>query len=105
MRRAGTLLLLVSLIGGSALAQDCESQRLNAATLGFENKAPNGVPGGWYGFPPGTVSADAGEKHGGARSLRFERTAGSEGDFSSVVRSIPLPFAGKVIELRGWLRA
>jgi C-terminal processing protease CtpA/Prc len=105
MRRTGTALLLASLIAGGAVAQDCASQRLTAAMLGFENKAPNGVPGGWYGFPPGTVSADAGEKHGGARSLRFERNASSDGDFSSVLRSMPIPSEGKAIELRGWLRA
>jgi C-terminal processing protease CtpA/Prc len=97
--------LLSLLIAGTAHAQDCASQRLSAAMLGFELEPANDVPGGWLGFPPRTVFSDAAQKHGGQRSLRFERDAHSAGEFSSVLHNVPIAFEGKTIELRGWLRA
>jgi C-terminal processing protease CtpA/Prc len=42
--------------------------------------------------------------HGGRRALRIERTNSSPEAFSSVVKSIPMDFAGTTIELRGFLR-
>jgi len=92
------------MIAGAAVAQDCGSLRLSAAMLGFENEAANGMPGGWSGWPVGTVSADAGEKHGGSRSLRFTRDEKSIGDFSAVSRVVPIDFEGEDIVLAGWLR-
>jgi len=100
----GALVLSALPFVGAAHAQTCAAQLLSAAMLGFENEAPQGVPGGWSGFPPGTVFADAGEKHGGLRSLRFARDAKSAGEFSSVARVIPIDFVGKHIVLSGWLR-
>jgi len=103
--RTGAAFLLAWLTMSAAVAQDCASTRLSAASLGFESEAPSGIPGGWSGWPAGTVSADASDKHSGSRSLRFTRDEKSAGEFSSVVRFIPIASDGKAIELNGWLRA
>jgi len=104
MRTEVFLLLALVVVAGAAHAQDCASHRLSAAMLGFELEPANGAPGGWSGFPPGTVFSDASQKQGGLRSLRFEREAQSAGEFSATTRSLPIAFEGKTIELRGWLR-
>lgn len=75
-----------------------------AATLSFETEHPAGTPGGWGGGPPGTVFADAAVAHGGRWSARVERTSSSPGNFASMTLSMPVDFAGKTIELRGFLK-
>ena len=103
--RVAASLLLAWLMAGAVQAQTCELQRLSAAMLGFELEPANGMPGGWFGHPQGTVFSDAAQKHGGLRSLRIERDEKSTGEFSSVIRALPIDFDGKTIELHGWLRA
>ena len=73
--------------------------------LGFEMAPADGRPGGWNSFPPGTVFADAQDKHGGKQSLRLERTETSAGQFSTVIAGMPIDFKGTTVELRGWLAA
>jgi C-terminal processing protease CtpA/Prc len=102
--RTDGFLLLALLMAGAVHAQDCASQRLSAAMLGFELEPANDSPGGWFGFPSGTVFSDAAQKHGGLRSLRLERDAQGAGEFSAASLSLPIAFEGKTIELRGWLR-
>ncbi len=103
--RTDGFLLLALLMAGAAHAQDCASQRLSAAMLGFELEPANDVPGGWFGFPPRTLFSDAAQKHSGLRSLRLERDPQSAGEFSAASRNLPIAFQGKAVELRGWLRA
>ncbi len=75
-----------------------------AAILGFEAQPTGDMPGGWHGGPPGTVFADDKVVHGGRWSARIERHADSPGVGSTVTKSVPMDFAGKAIELRGFLR-
>lgn len=77
---------------------------MDMRALGFEREPTAGMPEGWYGFPPPTIASDTQVVHGGKRSLRLERHADSPGTFSFVARNLPLDFAGKTIELRGWLK-
>lgn len=77
---------------------------IDMRALGFEREPMDGMPEGWYGFPPKTIASDSQFAHGGIRSLRLERAAESPSTFSFVARNLPLDFAGKTIELRGWLR-
>jgi C-terminal processing protease CtpA/Prc len=77
---------------------------IDKRALGFEREPMAGMPEGWYGFPPQTIASDTQVAHGGKRSLRLDRTADSPSTFSFVARNLPLDFAGKTIELRGWLR-
>ena len=60
---------------------------------------------GWSGGPPGTVSVDGAIVHGGRWSARLERTATSPEAFSTLTKAIPVDFAGKTIEWRGFLRS
>jgi C-terminal processing protease CtpA/Prc len=77
---------------------------LDGRMLGFDLGPENGMPAGWFGMSPETIFIDSNEKHGGSGSVRLERVAGSPGTFSFISRGLPLDFAGKKIELKGWLR-
>ncbi len=70
----------------------------------FETDHPGGVPRGWGGGPPDTVVADGEVVHSGRWSGRLERTAASPGPFSSLTLSLPMEFAGRNVEWRGYLR-
>lgn len=72
--------------------------------LGFENERSGDKPAGWFGNPPGTVFTDDKIVHGGQWSIRIERDAQSNGQFSVISRSIPWEFSGKTIEMRGFVR-
>jgi hypothetical protein len=76
--------------------------------LGFEGAQAGALPPGWrggpLGSPLGTLFVDEKVFHGGASAGRIERTAESKGDFSTFTASIPMDFAGKAIELRGFLK-
>jgi C-terminal processing protease CtpA/Prc len=106
-RRARTYLAIGALLlPALVLAQTSLSLPAlpGAEMLGFELEPVVGKPGGWFGMPADTVFADELEKHGGKRSLRFERTDASASQFSMIMSGIPVDFAGTAIELRGWLR-
>ncbi|HEY6307511.1 MAG TPA: S41 family peptidase [Candidatus Angelobacter sp.] len=75
-----------------------------AEALSFEAPLADGKPGGWNSVPPGTVFADDKVVHGGRWSARIERSADSPSTFSTITKSIPIDFAGKTFELRGFLR-
>jgi C-terminal processing protease CtpA/Prc len=75
-----------------------------AAILSFEAQPTGDMPGGWHGGPPGTIFADDKVVLGGRWSVRIERHADSPSDFSTITNSVPMDFAGKAIELRGFLR-
>ena len=72
--------------------------------LNFETDHPGGRPGGWGGGPQATLFADDKVVHGGHWSARLERNADSANGFSTITKGIPIDFAGKTIELRGFLR-
>jgi len=94
--------VLSGLTGAAAYAYD-PAPRIPPAQLGFELTA-HGIPFGWVARPPETIAADFTVKHGGNVSLRLERKDQSPGQFSTVIRALPIDFAGKKLELRGWLR-
>ena len=73
--------------------------------LGFEVEPKDGLPGGWYATPAGTIFADSAVVHGGRWSARIERTTASPGDFSTVTNSIPANFSGHTIQLSGFVRS
>jgi C-terminal processing protease CtpA/Prc len=75
-----------------------------AKVLSFETDHPGGRPGGWSGGPLATLFADDRVVHGGRWSARLERNAESANGFSTITKGIPADFAGKTIELRGFLR-
>jgi len=72
--------------------------------LGFENERSGDLPNGWFGNPPGTVFNDDKIIHSGQWSVRIERNAESSGGFSVLGRPISWDFAGRIIEIRGFLR-
>ena len=87
----------------SVVAQTTSSRATVQQALGFEDQTGAALAG-WHTNPAGTVSADNSVAHSGKWSARLERDARSEGNFSVMTRSLPVDFAGGVVELRGWLR-
>jgi C-terminal processing protease CtpA/Prc len=90
-------------------AQDVRSATLTdiailPQVLNFEGQKTDGTPTGWMALPEGTVFADNKVVHGGRWAARLERKDDSPGNFSTLHRAIPLDFAGKTIELRGFLK-
>jgi C-terminal processing protease CtpA/Prc len=51
-----------------------------------------------------TVTLDGETVHGGKWAARITRTPTDEGGFSGIIRALPMEFAGKRIEMRGFLR-
>jgi C-terminal processing protease CtpA/Prc len=92
-------------IASSANAQALTRQNV-ANILGFENNTRPGVfpAGGWFANPGDQIVTDDQIVHSGRFSARFERT-GSTGAAASVMTAIlPLDFAGRTIEWRGYLK-
>jgi len=75
-----------------------------APMLGFELRPLGNMPGGWTGRPANTIFADNKVVHSGRWSARIERKADSRRNSSTLTKIIPIDFAGKTIELRGFLR-
>ncbi|HET9166578.1 MAG TPA: S41 family peptidase [Candidatus Angelobacter sp.] len=92
-----------------ATAQDVRTATLTdraalPQVLNFEDQKEIGPPTGWMATPEGTVFNDNKVTHGGNWAARLERKEDSSGSFSSLHRAIALDFAGKTLELRGFLR-
>jgi hypothetical protein len=90
-------------------AQDVRSATLTdiailPQVLNFEDQKTASTPTGWMALPEGTVFADNKIVHGGAWAARLERKEDSPGSFSTLHRAIALDFAGKTIQLRGFLK-
>src|SRR5689334_8688154 len=88
-----------------ALSPLCSAQALTwqnlASILGFENNSRAGVlPAGWGG----TGVTDNQVVHSGKYSARIDRNASSAGTFTTLTATIPLDFAGKTIQWRGYIR-
>src|SRR5262245_18572941 len=73
-------------------------------TLGFEGAEKANPRAGWSGGPAETQFVDDKVVHGGKASGRLERTSTSPSTFSTFTTSLPIDFAGKTIELRGFLK-
>src|SRR3989442_1741245 len=93
------LCLAVALPGG---AQTLTRQNV-ASILSFENGQPGAFPAGWAGGPTDTIFIDDQVVHSGKYAARIERGASSSGTFSTLTAAIPLDFAGKTIEWRGFI--
>lgn len=72
--------------------------------LDIEAEHAGDVPKNWVGTPSGTFVVDGQIVHGGRWSLRIERKDTSPGTLTSLSRTIPIDFAGRRLELRGFLR-
>lgn len=83
------------------LSRDAE---LFHAALAFEVPLEGGVPRHWSSKRPETVSLDHETVHSGESAGRIVRDDGSEEAFSSLTTSIPVDFAGTIVELRGFVR-
>jgi len=70
----------------------------------FERDAAGSTPAGWWGGPAGTVQVDGRVAHSGQHSVRIEPKAEGEKTFSTLTKTLPMDFAGSVIEWRGFLR-
>jgi len=73
--------------------------------LGFEGAPLNGMPQGWAGGPPNTITADSEMVHSGKYSVRIQRTDSSASRFSSIAKTLPVDFKGATVTLRGYIRA
>jgi C-terminal processing protease CtpA/Prc len=101
-RRWWPVLWLTVMLPGSS--QTLTRQNL-ASILGFENNTQAGVfPVGWVGGPADTIFTDDHFVHSGKYSARIERTASSSGTFSTLTQAIPVDFAGKTVEWRGFIK-
>ena len=88
-----------------ACAQSAPVTRKNlAGILGFERPGSGSLPGGWTGYPPGTVQRESSVVHSGHWAVRLDRTHQPGGGLSALTAAIPIDFGGKTIELRGWLK-
>jgi hypothetical protein len=73
--------------------------------LSFEDDPAGQVPYGWSGGPTGTVVVDdTTVVHDGQRCVRIDRKRTSEGYKSDLIKTLPMGFSGKKIELRGFIR-
>ncbi len=75
-----------------------------AKSLAFEADEVGGLPKFWMGGPEGTIHVDGQIAHSGQRAVRLERDAKSDQGFSTITRVLPIDFAGKSLELRGFIR-
>ncbi|MFN7922994.1 MAG: hypothetical protein U0Q16_23020 [Bryobacteraceae bacterium] len=72
--------------------------------LGFENGTPGETPFQWGANGAGDTTIDSVVFHGGSYSAHVQRGPSSVGEFGGIVASIPMDFAGKTIELRGFAK-
>ncbi len=104
MKRTLFALLLLASFGH---AQE-DSAKVDEATLkpllGFELEPREDLPGGWHGLAA-TISVDETVVHSGKRAVRIERTPASAEKFSGVLKTLPIDFKGKEIELRGFAKS
>ena len=70
----------------------------------FEGDAAGSAPAGWWGRPAGTVQVDGNVAHSGQHSVRIEPKAEGDRSFSTLTKTLPMDFAGSVIEWRGFLK-
>lgn len=101
--------LFLACLVGTAFAQAPDAAKTTsepalAGMLDFEASNALQPPTGWGGGPKDTISLDTETKHGGYRAARIERTSASAQTFTTITKSLPMDFAGRQVELRGFLR-
>ena len=108
MRAPGSLVLLLLAFPlwaqNSSASHEAADQASLPRVFDFENENGSALPPGWGGGPAGTVQADNQVAHSGKWSVRLARGADSPGSSSALYKSVPVDFAGKQVELRGYLR-
>jgi hypothetical protein len=106
MRRALCTFVLAGFVSGRLAAGGSEPADGSGLgqILNFEATQTGLAPVGWGGGPTGTLFVDGAVVHSGKWAGRIERKPDSPQDFSSIMKSVPIDFQGKVIELRGFLR-
>ncbi len=102
MRRL-ILALLCAPLAAPAQTQAPSPTAKLADLLSFEAPGAIGGPDGWGGTPK-TLFADDQVVHSGRWSARLERTASSDGQFSSFLKAVAMDFTGKRIQIRGYIR-
>ena len=86
-------------------AQTAVSRSDLEAKFSFEAEHRGTSPTGWGGGPEGTIAVDSEIVHSGRWSVRLERNEKSTNGFSTITTALPVDFAGKTIEWRGFLRS
>lgn len=100
------MIRVYALLAWAAAAAVCHAQDRTslAESLNFEAARAGSCPAGWSCNPPSHIAADSEVVHGGKWSVRIERRVDSERDFSTITKILPIDFAGKTVELRGFIR-
>ncbi len=100
------LVLVAGLLmgGGGSPAEAQEVSRTEAERLGQILTFELGLDVGWKASPPETVIRDEQVVRSGRGAVRIERGVDSPQPFSGVLQSLPMDFAGKEVELRGFIR-
>jgi hypothetical protein len=75
------------------------------ASLSFETKPEDGVPGGWGGGPPLTLGTDESIRYRGERAGKITRTRESRNEFSSLTKVLPADVGGSRLTLKAWVRS
>lgn len=95
--------IIALLISGQLMAQNNTTSSNN---FDFEKGAVDQLPEGWAktsGTYRTAIVTD--EKHGGNQSLLIESTSGADTKaFTSVVKTLPAKYIGKLIELKAYLK-
>src|SRR5579872_3899927 len=96
---------LLAVCSCAVLTLICSAQDRSGLTelLTFE-KQPSLGPGAWFAYPPKDASIDDKIYHAGGHSIRIERQADSDGQFSGVNYALPVDFGGTTIVLKGFVR-
>lgn len=95
--------LLFSVLLLTAVSPLAQEPAALVRELTFEGSQTTGTPAGWSA-PEGVAFADAEVVHGGRGSVRIERRPGATGEFSGILKKIPLDVGGQTVVLRGFLR-
>lgn len=96
--------LIACLLFAVLLGAQTRTRQNLAEILGFENGESGFSPFGWIADQSNTAFIDDKVVHGGKYSARIERNSASLGTGSTLITQIPLDFAGKTLEWRGFLR-
>jgi hypothetical protein len=86
------------------IALVCLASTRKPVDLSFAADRPGDFPKLWGGGPRETIFADNQIVHGDQWSVQIERASASQGQFSTITKSLPMGFAGHEIQLTGYLR-
>jgi len=92
------------LAGAAAISCLAQNTPDLARILSFEAEHTGSFPAGWSGNPRETIAVDDKVVHGGKWSVRLERGPNAQEKFSTLIKGMPIDFAGKTVVWRGYLR-